>query len=82
MALAVLALFSLSCSSYGSLGLVLLRHGGSSSIAFYFRFLLYQITSSRRMLLNKRCAGVCGAIIVFWGVCVLGVMGAPPSFNL
>jgi len=82
MALAVLTILSGSNLSIGCSLLVLLSHGISSSIAFYFRFLFYKKSNTRRILLNKRVRGSLGVTIAFWGICCLGVIGAPPTFNL
>lgn len=38
--------------------LILVRHGLSSSAAFFFRFLIYNTSHSRRMLINKRLRAI------------------------
>ena len=62
--------------------LILLRHGTRSSMAFFFSYLYYKISRTRRMLLNKGASVSLGLSLFFWRICCLGVMGAPPSFNL
>jgi len=69
--------FSLNCSL-----LVMIAHGLSSSAAFFFRFLIYKTTQTRSILLNKRLRARGGLRLLFWGLICLGVIGAPPTFNL
>lgn len=65
MALVLVCAATGASIGYSCLGLILLRHGISSSIAFFIRFLIYKMTASRRILLNKGIAGVSGLILFF-----------------
>ena len=62
--------------------LVLVSHGVSSSAAFFFRFLIYKKRQTRSILLNKGGNLSLGLSMLFWGLICLGVIGAPPTFNL
>ena len=62
--------------------LILIRHGIRSSAAFFFRFLLYKNRHTRNLLLNKRGGSSLGMSLFFWALICLGVIGAPPTFNL
>jgi len=63
MALAVLTLLRGATLRVECCLLILLRHGISSSIAFYFRFLFYKKSKTRRMLLNKRARRSLGRVM-------------------
>ena len=62
--------------------LVLVRHGFSSSIIFFQRFIFYKNSSTRRLLLNKRVISIRGRFILIWILSCLAILGAPPTFNL
>ena len=82
IAVVVLALCRFRRAGAESSALILLSHGISSSMAFFFRFLFYKNSHSRNLLLNKRAQVTWGRATVIWVLCCLGVIGAPPTFNL
>lgn len=82
MALMLLVLSSSNSFSHNCALLILLRHGIRSSIAFFFSFLFYKIAHTRRIILNKGASVSLGLPLLFWTFCCLGVIGAPPTFNL
>jgi len=62
--------------------IVLVRHGVRSSMMFLQRYLIYTKARSRRVVIRKRRDAFLGLWSLFWVVRVLGIIGAPPSFNL
>ena len=78
----VITLIRQSNFSFNCALLVIVAHGLSSSAAFFFRFLLYKTSQTRRILLNKSLRARRGLRLLFWGLICLGVIGAPPTFNL
>ena len=62
--------------------LVLVRHGFSSSVIFFQRFMFYKNSSTRSLLLNKSLVSIRGGFILIWIISCLGMLGAPPTFNL
>ena len=62
--------------------LILLTHGLRSAIAFFQRFLVYKVSHTRSLLLNKKIKGSRGLFSLLWGVIALSVIGGPPSVNL
>ena len=62
--------------------LILVRHGFSSSLIFFQRNLLYQKIHSRRLLISKGISNWGGLILIYWRIRGLGIIGAPPLFNL
>jgi len=82
MAFVVIGLLSGSLSGVLCAYLVLMRHGIRSSAGFFFAFLLYQTRQTRSIILNKAANTSRGVMILYWTIICLGLMGAPPSFNL
>lgn len=82
MAVVVITLLTLRNTRSSAMVLILIAHGISSSIAFFFRFLFYKTSHTRNILLTKGALVRRGRALVLWGVCCIGVMGAPPTFNL
>lgn len=82
MALGLIVLCTSTSAAVACVVLVLLRHGLSSSTAFYFSYLFYKSSQTRRIVLNKCGHTKIGLIFLFWSICCLGVIGAPPTFNL
>ena len=82
MAVMVIALVASSKVGINCALLVLLSHGIRSSAAFFFRFIFYKTAGTRNILLNKGSSRALGLIALIWVVCCLGVIGAPPTFNL
>jgi len=82
MAVIVIALTSSSLVGANCALLVLLSHGIRSSAAFFFRFIFYKAAGTRNILLNKGSSQALGIIALLWVLCCLGVIGAPPTFNL
>merc|ERR1711974_86663 len=62
--------------------LVLLRHGFSSSLGFFMAFVLYKLTGSRSLLINKSLIGAAGLLIGLWVFIVLALIGCPPAINV
>ena len=62
--------------------LVLLRHGFSSSVGFFIAFILYKLTGSRRLLINKALISVAGLLLGVWVFMVLALIGCPPAINV
>merc|ERR1711974_425055 len=61
--------------------LVLLRHGFSSSLGFFMAFVLYKLTGSRSLLINKSLTSR-GVLIGLWVFIVLALIGCPPAINV
>lgn len=61
---------------------VLLRHGFSSSLAFYVVFLFYKLHNRRRLVLTKTLGSSRGVLRLLWLITVIAVVGCPPAFNL
>merc|ERR1711974_592406 len=62
--------------------LVLLRHGFSSSLGFFMAFVLYKLTGSRSLLINKSLIGAARLLIGLWVFIVLALIGCPPAINV
>ena len=62
--------------------LIFLSHGFRSSLIFFQRYLVYLGSHSRSVLLNKAIERKVGVFTLLWRVGCLGIIGAPPCFNL
>ena len=62
--------------------LVLLRHGFRSSLGFFIAYILYKLTGSRRLLINKALIRAAGLLIGLWVFMVLALIGCPPALNV
>jgi len=65
-----------------SMLIIILGHGISSSIIFFYSYLFYLNSSTRSLLLNKALKIKAGLLIVLWGVSCVGIIGGPPTINL
>jgi len=62
--------------------LIFFTHGFSSSLIFFNSYILYLKSNTRRLLLNKSFFNISRMFMLFWVLGSLGIIGAPPSFNL
>jgi len=65
MALIVIMFSCMSKISAACRLIILFSHGLSSSMAFFFRYLFYQKSQSRRLFLNKRAQATAGLMVFF-----------------
>lgn len=61
---------------------LMLAHGIASSALFYGANLMYSRRNSRRIILNKGTLSFSPNFTLFWLICALGNMAAPPRINL
>lgn len=80
--IAILCILQISLFSSNSSLIVILAHGVSSSAIFAGANELYKTNHSRNILLNSGLLRERPKIALFWFLCCLGNMAAPPTINL
>ena len=61
---------------------VILRHGFSSSVAFFIVYCFYKTQNRRRLVISKTLVSSTGLLNLAWLGTILALVGCPPSFNL
>jgi len=62
--------------------IIILGHGIRSSLIFFYSYLLYLTSSTRRLLLNKSLKLKIGLFRIIWCMSCVGILGGPPTINL
>lgn len=62
--------------------LIMLTHAFSSSGIFFISFLVYKISNSRRILVNKGLISSTPFLSFLWLIVILARLGTPPTINL